>query len=48
MFGSELEDAMKDPNLEAPIIVIKCIEAVDKRGNSNLQQSITLFLQMST
>ncbi|XP_062509278.1 uncharacterized protein LOC134185494 [Corticium candelabrum] len=32
MFGSELEDAMKDPNLEAPIIVIKCIEAVDKRG----------------
>lgn len=33
LFGSELEDAMKDPNLEAPIIVIRCMEAVEKRGN---------------
>jgi phosphoinositide-3-kinase regulatory subunit len=32
MFGSELEDTMKDPNLEAPIIVIRCMESVERRG----------------
>eukprot|EP00118_Oscarella_pearsei_P021008 m.233539 g.233539 ORF g.233539 m.233539 type:complete len:1168 (+) comp40090_c0_seq2:37-3540(+) len=34
VFGSELDEVMKDSNEESPLVVRKCIEAVEKKGLS--------------